>query len=107
MTTDEERDLAVLARRKSHDLREIWASVGTIVYARHPKPLWPAMLPEAAFDWPIYRAALAPVVGTFAAIDPTETFEPDGPPDSYWEPIDNSRYRAEMQDAGRGHLLRW
>ena len=38
-------------------LRERWASVGRIVWVTHPRPLWPAMLPESCFDWPIYRIA--------------------------------------------------
>lgn len=58
MTPEQERDLAVKARHEARMLREKWASVGSIVWVKHPKPLWPAMLPESAFDWPVYRAAL-------------------------------------------------
>ena len=51
-------DLAVIARRKANERRHIAAIAGTIEYVKHRENLNDGRLPEAAFDWPIYRAAL-------------------------------------------------
>src|SRR5678815_1790221 len=58
--TRENADRAVIARRKAGERRHIAAIAGTTEWA----PLYPkpdpndGRLPESAFDWPIYRAAL-------------------------------------------------
>ena len=40
-------------------------------------------------------------------VDPDEPeFEPDGPPDSYWDGPDDSSYRRDMRDAGRKDQVR-
>ena len=36
----------------------------------------------------------------------SDAFEPDGPPEGYYAAPDDSRYRAEMRDAGRGAQVR-
>jgi hypothetical protein len=54
-----ERDRAVIARRKAGEKRHIAAIAGTTEWV-HDKPnLNDGRLPESAFDWPIYRAAMA------------------------------------------------
>lgn len=53
----EERDRAVIARRKASERRHIAAIAGTTEWV-HDKPnLNDGRLPEGAFDWPIYVSA--------------------------------------------------
>ena len=61
-----DRDRAVLARRKAGEKRHIAAIAGTIEWV-HDKPnLNDGRLPESAFDWPVYRAAM---IGPMSKMD--------------------------------------
>jgi len=67
----EDRDRAVIARRKGNERRHIAAIAGTIEYVQHKPDPNDGRLPESAFDWPIYRAAL---YGGRNLLDPDDTW---------------------------------
>jgi len=89
MTLDEERDLAVLARREANAMRRRQYERDFPRCACPDEDCREPARDGSRFCWDCSGAA-------------------DGPPDSYWSDTggESPTYRRDMRDAGRGSMLR-